>query len=155
MCPNKISIALHIIFHKSLRQYKYPTDWKLFLLSSDRMLSFISCVRKIMERIVYKHVYNHLQRNKLINEYQSGFLPKHSTVYKLLKIYKCIVNYMEKKETNCFVFCGFSQAYGKIWHKGLLHTIQDYGMTGNLFSNYLHGHGQKVVMKTSLQHIVK
>jgi len=32
-----------------------------------------------MERVVYKHVYNHLQMNKLIYEYQSGFIPKHST----------------------------------------------------------------------------
>jgi hypothetical protein len=29
-----------------------------------------------MERVIYKYVFNHLQRNKLIYEYQSGFLPK-------------------------------------------------------------------------------
>jgi hypothetical protein len=28
-----------------------------------------------MERVIYKHVYNYLQQNKLIYEYQSGFLP--------------------------------------------------------------------------------
>jgi hypothetical protein len=34
-----------------------------------------------MERVIYKHVYNYLQQNKLIYEYQSGFLPKHSTQF--------------------------------------------------------------------------
>jgi hypothetical protein len=49
------------------------------LPSNYRPISLISCVGKIMERVIYKYVVNHLQRNKLIYEYQSGFLPKYST----------------------------------------------------------------------------
>jgi hypothetical protein len=50
-----------------------------------------------MERVIYKHVYNYLHQNKLIYEYQSGFLPKHSTVHQLLEIYNSILNSLEKK----------------------------------------------------------
>jgi hypothetical protein len=49
------------------------------LPSNYRPISLISCVGKIMERVVYKNVDNYLVRNKLIYEYQSGFLPKHSS----------------------------------------------------------------------------
>ena len=50
-----------------------------------------------MERVVYKYVYNHLVRNKIIYEYQSGFLPKHSTVHQLLELYNTMLNSLEKK----------------------------------------------------------
>jgi hypothetical protein len=50
-----------------------------------------------MERAIYKYVFNHLQRNKLIYEYQSGFLPKYSIVHQLLEMYNCILNSLEKK----------------------------------------------------------
>ena len=55
-----------------------------------------------MERVVYKNVYNYLVRNKLIYEYQSGFLPKHSTIHQLLELYNSIPNSLEKK--NLVVF---------------------------------------------------
>jgi hypothetical protein len=54
-----------------------------------------------MERVVYKNVYNYLVRNKLIYEYQSGFLPKHSTIHQLLELYNSILNSLEKKEFSC------------------------------------------------------
>ena len=96
LCPEKIAVPLQIIFNKSLLQCKYPTSWKIahvmaifkkgdkVLPSNYRPISLISCVGKIMERVIYKYVFSHLQRNKLIYEYQSGFLPKYSTVHQLL-----------------------------------------------------------------------
>jgi hypothetical protein len=109
LCPEKIAVPLQIIFNKSLLQCKYPTSWKIAhvmaifkkgdksLPSNYRPISLISCVGKIMERVIYKYVFSHLQRNKLIYEYQSGFLPKYSTVHQLLEMYKCILNSLEKK----------------------------------------------------------
>ena len=72
------------------------------LPSNYRPISLISCVGKIMERVVYKNVYNYLVRNKLIYEYQSGFLPKHSTIHQLLELYSSILNSLEKN--NLIVF---------------------------------------------------
>jgi hypothetical protein len=119
LCPNKIALPLQIIFNKSLQQSKYPKNWKLAhviavfkkgnssLPSNYRPISLISCVGKIMERVIYKHVYNYLHQNRLIYEYQSGFLPRHSTVHQLLEMYNSILNSLENKEANCFVFVTF------------------------------------------------
>ena len=130
LCPEKIAVPLQIIFNKSLLQCKYPTSWKIAhviaifkkgdksLPSNYRPKFLISCVGKIMERVIYKYVFNHLQRNKLIYEYQSGFLPKYSTVHQLLEMYNCILNSLEKKEISWVFFCDFSKAFDKVWHKG-------------------------------------
>jgi hypothetical protein len=53
----------------------------------------------LMERIVYKHVYNHLVNNSLIYKYQSGFLPKHSTVHQLLELFNSILKKHEGPNT--------------------------------------------------------
>ena len=116
ICPTKIAIPLKLTFNKSLRQCKFPSDWKIAhvisilkqgdasLPSNYRPISLISCVGKIMERVIYKYVYNHLIKNKLIYEYQSGFLPKHSTVHHLLELYNSVLNAFEKKGFSCFLF---------------------------------------------------
>jgi hypothetical protein len=142
--PEKIAKPLLIIFNKSVQQSKYPSNWKsahviaIFkkgdtsLPSNYRPISLISCVGTLMERIVYKHVYNHLVNNSLIYKYQSGFFPKHSTVH--------------------FVFCDFSKAFEKVWHKGLIHKMNSYGIQGKLikwFENYLFKRRQKVINKNS------
>ena len=97
MSSEKIAKPLKTIFNKSLSQGKYPPAWKIThviaifkkgnssLPSNYRPISFISCLGKVMERVVYKHVYNHLHSSKLIYEYQSGFLPKHPTVHELIE----------------------------------------------------------------------
>jgi hypothetical protein len=103
-----------------------------------------------MERVIYKHVYNYLHQNKIIYEYQSDVLPKHSTVHQLLEIYNSILNSLEKKEANCFVFCDFSKAFDKVCHRGLLHKMKAYGITGNLINSlnsYLKARRPKVVIR--------
>jgi hypothetical protein len=166
LCPEKIAVPLQIIFNKSLLQCKYPTSWKIahviaifrkgdnLLPTNYRPISLISCAGTIMECVIYKYVFNHMQRNKLIYEYQSGFLLKYSTVHQLLEMYNCILNSLEKKENtcSCFVFCDFSKAFDKVWHTGLLHKIKSYGVDCNLlswFSSYLQDRQQRVVINNS------
>jgi hypothetical protein len=112
----------------------------------------MSCVGKIMGRVIYKHVYNYLHQNRLIYEYQPGFLHRHSKVHQLLEIYNSILNSLGNKEAHCFVFCDFSKAFDKVWHRSLLHKMKAYGITGKLidwFSSYLKGRRQKVVIKNN------
>lgn len=111
-----------------------------------------------MERVIYKHVYNHLINNNLLYEYQSGFLPKRSTVHQLIEIYNTVLNSLEKRETCCFVFCDFSKAFDRVWHKGLLHKLNAYGIVGNLynwFRNYLSDRKQKVICKSSASSLLE
>jgi hypothetical protein len=65
-------------------------------------------------------------------------------VHQLLEIYSSILISWENKETNCFIFCDFSKAFDKVWHRGLLHKMKAYGINGNFIdwiSSYLKGRG--------------
>ena len=47
------------------------------------LYSLLSGSGKLQERIVFKHIYNHLIDNNLLYKYQLGFLPTHSTTFQL------------------------------------------------------------------------
>jgi hypothetical protein len=65
------------------------------------------------------NVYNYLVRNKLIYEYQSGFLPKHSTIHQLLELYNSILNSLEKNS----VITRISNSSAKCWTKFVVFLI--------------------------------
>ena len=77
VCLEEIAAPLQIILNKSILQCKYPSSWQIAhviaifikgdksLPSNYRPISLISCVEKIMERVIYEYIFNHLQRNKL------------------------------------------------------------------------------------------
>ena len=131
---------LTVLFNKSLAENIYPSDWKLahvmplfkksdkHLPSNYRPVSLISCVEKVMERIIHKHIYNYLIQNYIIFKNQSGFLPGHSTIYQLIYMYNQICKSLDEKKSTCIVFCDISKAFDRVWHKGLLFKLRQYGI---------------------------
>ena len=87
-----ICIPLSKIFNKSLLLHKFPTLWKsaqivpLFkkgnpsLVDNYRPVSLLCILSKIFEKIIFKHMYNHLIDIDIITPYQSGFLPCNSSI---------------------------------------------------------------------------
>ncbi len=117
-----------------------------------RPISLISCIGKVMERIVFKHIYNHLHFNNLIYKQQSGFLPGHSTVYQLIDIYNQICQSIDNTQYTCIVFCDISKAFDRVWHAGLLLKLEQNGIEGALLDwiqNYLSSRSQKVFVGQS------
>ena len=154
-----IASPLDKLLKRSLRKSSFPALWKLAhvmpifkkgeksLVSNYRPISLVSCVGKVFERCVFKHVYNHLISNSLIYQYQSGFLPGHSTVHHLIELIHHTCLALERYETNCQIFCDISKAFDRVWHRGLLLKISNYGITGYLlqwFQSYLLSRRQKV-----------
>ena len=122
-------------------------------------ISLISCVGKTFERIIFKHVYNHLISNSLIYQYQSGFLPGYSTVHHLIELIHHTCLALEKYEINCQIVCDIFKAFDRVWHRGLLHKLKNYGINENLlmwFEDYLNDRNQKVLIngKSSSQKLV-
>ena len=150
------------LFNLSLKTNSFPSLCKLAHAmpifkkgdkshaSNYRPISLISCVGKTFERIIFKHVYNHLISYSLIYQYQSGFLPGHSTVHHLIELihYTCLA--LEKYEIKCQIFCDISKAFDRVWHRGLLHELKkNYCINGNLlmwFEDYLNDRYQKVLI---------
>ena len=160
-----IAKPLTMLFNRSLSENMFPYSWKIAhvipffkkedpsIASNYRPVSLLSCVSKIMERIIFKHVYNYFHCNDLFYRYQAGFLPGHSTVYQLLETYHNIVQSIDDGKLCCMVFCDLSKAFDRVWHKGLLFKLQTYGITGDIlqwFKSYLCNRSQRVLYKDLL-----
>jgi hypothetical protein len=111
-----------MLFNKSFGEIAFSSYWKeahvLPLFKKDdpslpcnyRIMSLLSCVSKVMERIMFKHVYNVFHKNNLFYKYQAGFLPGHSTVFQLLETYHSNVKSIDDGKFCCMVFCDLSKA---------------------------------------------
>ena len=156
-----VSQALCLLFNMSLQSGVYPDMWKsanvmpLFkkgdssVVSNYRPISLISCIGKLFERVVYKHLYNYFHVNKLLYKYQSGFQAGHSTVHQLIELYHQICKSLDNKEKYCMIFCDVSKAFDRVWHKGLILKLEMYAIRGKLLqwisSNITHRNQQVFV----------
>ena len=160
-----VAIPLKMLFNRSLSECHFPSQWKsgtvMPLLkkspsespSNYRPISLLSCVGKLQERIIFKHIFNFFLTNNLIHRHQSGFLPGHSTVYQLIDLYNQIAQSIDAKQYTCMVFCDVSKAFDRVWHKGLLFKLQQNGITGKLLnwiSSYLSERKQRVFVGSSM-----
>ncbi|KAH3890067.1 hypothetical protein DPMN_014136 [Dreissena polymorpha] len=160
-CRAELSTPLCDFFNFSLNKCIMPSCWKeanvtAVLKKGDpkevsnyRPISLLNTMEKVFEKIIFKHVYNHLVSNKILTPFQSGFLPGDSTTNQLTYIYdtfcKALDNGLEVKA----VFFDISKAFDKVWHQGLLLKLHAYGIRGKLLSwiqNYLNGRRQRVVI---------
>lgn len=168
MTCDTIVKPLQILFNRSLTEGIFPSLWKKAVVmplfkkgppeepSNYRPISLLSTVGKIMERVVFKHLFNFFHANNLIYNLQSGFLPRHSTVFQLIDIYNQICQGFDAKQYTCMVFCDISKAFDRVWHKGLIFKLKQNGINGNLLkwlSNYLSNRTQQVFIGSSMSEL--
>ena len=147
-----IAEPLFILFNRSRRENKSSAIWKVAhvtplhkkglkkLCKNYRPISLLSRVGKLLEKCIYKHVYNCLQYNIIITQSQSGFLPGDSTVNQLLCIHNDLCTSFDRGIASQAVHFDISKAFDRVWHKGLLSKLEAIGIRGNLlnwFRDYL------------------
>ena len=153
---------LTMLFNRSLELGSVPNQWKMANISAIfkgkgeeqdpsnyRPISITSCLGKILEKIIFKYLYNYLHENNILTDFQSGFRPKDSTVNQLLEIYHIIISNMDKGKEIKFIFCDVSKAFDKVWHRGLIHKLKKYGLCDGIiewFSSYLTNRKQRVTI---------
>ena len=146
----------------SLQQRKVPMLWKRAnvtpihkkddkdQLNNYRPISLLPVASKILECIVFKHVYNFLHENNFLTKHQSGFRPNDSTVNQLTYMYHEFCQALDDKKDVRIVFCDISKAFDRVWHQGLSFKLRKLGINGDLlrwFDNYLTERKQRVVIR--------
>ena len=104
---------------------------------------------KVLERLVFKYLYNHLRDNNLLSSLQSGFLPGDSTVNQLSFLYNMFCQALDSGKEVWAVFCNVSKAFDRVWHAGLLAKLHAAGVKGKVhawFADYLSDRKQRVVL---------
>ena len=160
-CATVLSYPLCLIFNKLIDNGHFPSCWKIAYVSAIpktstaevakdfRPISITSNVGKILERIIYDKLVHFLDHNNLLFKYQAGFLANHSTETQLIEMYHHICNAIDQRKAVQLVFCDYSKAFDRVWHKGLIEKLKSHGIFGVLlkwFNSYLSGRQQCVVI---------
>ena len=150
---------LHKLFQLSIRERKVPSTWKQADVipiykkgdKSDpnnyRPVSLLNTTGKLMEKVVFKYLFNFFRDNFIISLWQSGFMPKCSTTCQLLEIYHTFCNAVADGKEIRVVFLDISRAFDKVWHAGLVHKLRLAGISGDILEwlkDYLRDRQQRV-----------
>jgi len=157
---NAIVPSLTKLINICLSKNRVPNLWKqanvLPLHKKDskdecnnyRPVSILPIVSKIMERIVFKHVYNFFLEHSLLTSHQSGFKPNDSTVNQLAYLYHTFCEALDRKMDVRMIFCDTSKAFDRVWHVDIIYKLQCLGIQGNLLEfvkDYLANRQQRAV----------
>ena len=167
-----IAEPLTKLFNKSLRDGIFPAFWKLANvkpifknkgspsdISNYRPISLLSCLSKVLEKLVFKQIYEHLMNHDLLTDKQSGYRPKHSTQLQLMYLSHNLYKTIDTGHDFTAIYLDISRYFDKIWHKGLLHKCQhEFGLTGNVLkwlTSYLSDRKQRVKIGESYSTVLK
>ena len=158
---HELSYPLCSLINQSLRLGIFPDTWKDALVcpifkggdpasvTNYRPISLLSYLEKVPERIIFKHLYNHLHDNGVLTPLQSGFIAGDSTTNQLTFLYNTFCQALDSGKEKRVVFCDVSKAFDRVWHKGLLCKLRAAGISGSLlswFESYLSERGQRVIL---------
>jgi len=147
-----ISKPLTQIFNLSFKTGVHPELLKMarvipvfkkgsrLLVSNYRPISLLSNLNKILEKLMFKRVYDYLERINAIYKLQFGFRSKHSTTHALIEITETIRKALDDKKVACGVFVDLQKAFDTVNHDILIKKLAHYGIRGvvnNWFISYL------------------
>ena len=99
-----------------------------------------------MEKLIFKRVYEFLEKYNCFYDLHFGFRSKHSTVQVLISITESIRSALDESKYVCAIFVDLQKAFDTVNHKVLLDKLHHYGIRGIMnewFKSYLQGKKHK------------
>ena len=137
--PIKLKIA------KVIPVFKNKGDPLQF--SNYRLISLLSNINKIFEKLVYSRLYTFLNLHNCIYELQFGFRSKHSSNHALLSLTEMICDALDSGNVACGIFVDLQKAFDTVDHQILLKKLEHHGIIGRAndwFNSYLSNRQQFV-----------
>ena len=113
-----------------------------------RPISLLNSVSKVMERLVFKHIYPVVSPQ--INSAQHGFMKHRSTTTQLIDTYSDISRNLDSGSQTDILFLDFAKAFDSVPHDLIVHKLKTFGFASNLLQwieNYLQGRYQSVMIE--------
>ena len=158
-CASSLCHPLTLLFQRCINLSCIPSEWKIHSITplfkkgdpssvtNYRPISLLCSVSKVLERLIFNHVSDHIFPH--LSDKQFGFIPNRSCLQQLLSTFSIIYkNYSSHNQTD-IIFLDFCKAFDTISHHLLLHKLQNFGITGNLFNwfcSYLSCRSQSVAI---------
>ena len=162
---NALKLLLEI-FNQSWTTGQVPAMWKeahivpILKKGKDkkdplsyRPISLVSCVGKLMERMVNNRLVYHLEHTGLLTPCQTGYRKFRSTEDQLSYLAQNIENAFQEKKKLLAVFFDLSKAFDRVWKEGLLLKILKSGVNNLMFKwikNFLYQRKARVKLDRNL-----
>ena len=122
--PDIWNIAIMLAFLKPGKDGKIMTNY--------RPISLTSCICKLMEKMVNVRLIWFLEKKGLINPTQCGFRRMRSCTDVLIRLEASISEAFANKKHHISVFFDLEKAYDTTWRYGILKTMHEFGLRGEL-----------------------
>ena len=151
-CPAMFSKLISHIVNTAIDSGKYPEKLKLGKVipiykkgdkydpTNYRPINLLSTINKIIEKVLYKRLYDYFEKNNIIYKYQFGFRHSYSTTMALIEITDQIREQLENKNITIGIYIDLTKAFDLVNHKILISKLQTYGIRGpaiELIKSYL------------------
>ena len=127
----------------------FKKDNKL-LIENYRPISLLSNINKIFEKTLHSRIYNFLEKNNMIYDFQFGFRKNHNTNDALLTLTSTIQTALDNGDLSAAVFVDLQKAFDTVEHSILLEKLDHYGIRGpsnDLIKSYLTNRKQFVTIR--------
>ena len=117
------------------------------LMSNYRPISILPTISKNFEKLIHVRLYQFLDENRVLYNYQFGFRKAHSTVHAVQTAIHSVTKALDTSYQCMGIFIDFSKAFDTIQHNILLDKLYHYGVRGiahKLISSYLSNRKQFV-----------
>ena len=153
---------LTYIYNLSFQTGKIPNFLKLAIVSpiykanennlfeNYRPISVLTCFSKLLEKLMYKRLYNYVEKHQILSEHQFGFRRNKSTEHAILELTDKISKAMDEGLYTIGIFLDLSKAFDTVNHEILIKKLEHYGIRGiclQWFTNYLQERSQIVKYK--------
>ena len=118
-------------------------------LKNYRPISLLPICRKILERLIFNEMFRFFIENNLISSNQSGFKLGDYCINQLLSITHEIYKSFDDSSDVRGVFLDISEAFDKVWLKGIIFKLKQNGISGKLLrvlSDFLKDREQTVIL---------
>ena len=119
-----ISLPLCRIFNQSIMEGRFPELMKLAkvlplykskemdIVINYRLISLLSTISKVLEKIIYKRVYSFLEQNNILYNSQYGFRTNHNCKQAIMELVSRLLHAKERDEHSAGIFLDLKS----IWH---------------------------------------
>ena len=160
-CKNTLAVPLWLLWKSSFDSGKIPPDLKMQYITplfkkgnkteavNYRPVSITSHLIKIFERVMRKHLVQHLEENQAIPDSQHGFRRSRSCLTQLIEHVDTVLRSLNEGNEVDVIYLDYSKAFDKVDHKLLLEKLKLYGITGKAYrwlESFLTGRQQTVVV---------